>query len=123
MKWLHRLIDWQAEAVARWLYSRIAYVQLVYGTFLWVPLVVLGFDQHGFIYLYIATAMSLVTQSPLAMLAHKASRDAKEAEKLTEQALRNQTDMLNFLIHQFGEFKEEIEEIADDIETHHEQAS
>lgn len=123
MSWTHRFIDWQAEAVARWLYSRIAYIQLVYGTLLWVPLVVLGFDQHGFIYLYIATAMSLITQSPLAMLAHKASRDAQEAEKLTEQALRNQTDMLNFLINQFGEFKEDIEELQDDIEGRHEQAS
>lgn len=120
MGWIGRFIDWQAETVAEWLYSNLAYVQLVYGTVFWIPLVVFGYDQHGFLYLYIATALSLITQSPLAKLAHRAQQDAKDAEILSQQTAKNQTDMLNFLIHQFGELKDEVEEIAGEIEHHHE---
>ena len=79
--WIRKAIDIQARWVARWLYSRGAFVALVYGTLGWIPLVLFGFDKNGFIYLYIATSLSLITQNPLAMLAHWASRDAQKADE------------------------------------------
>ena len=121
--WLARFIDRQAEWLADWLRSRWAFVWLVYGTLMWIPLVILGIDHQGFLYLYVATSMSLITQSPLAMLAYWAHRDAKQGEELTKQTLQNQTDMLKLLIDQFGEsnetYDEILEELREEIEHHH----
>jgi hypothetical protein len=85
--WWQTMIDRQAAWVAGWLRSRAAFVQITYGSLLWVPFVALSIDQHGFLYLYIATTLSLVTQVPLAMLAFWASRDAKAAEQKMVSAL------------------------------------
>ncbi|MDE2100540.1 MAG: hypothetical protein KGL39_25070 [Patescibacteria group bacterium] len=87
MKRIRRALDQQAEWVINWLRSRTAFVQLVYGTILWVPLVVLGIDEHGFLYLYIATSLSLITQVPLAMIGYRAHREAKLAEEKISIAL------------------------------------
>jgi hypothetical protein len=121
MSRLARSIDAQAAWVAHFLHSRAAFIWLVYGTVLWIPFVVSNLDPHGFLYLYIATSLSLVTQVPLAMLAYWASRDAKQSEELTRQMLKNQTDMLKFLIAEFGEFGEEIGEIIVEIKEHHDE--
>lgn len=110
-----RFIDWQAEWVAEFLHSRAGFLWLVYGTVLWIPFVVLGLDPHGFLYLYVATSLSLITQVPLAMLAYWAARDAKQGEALTKQTLQNQTDMLKLLIDQFGESNENMDEILDEL--------
>lgn len=112
-----RQIDRQAKWMAHFLHSRAAYVWLVYGTILWIPLVVAGIDGHGFLYLYIATSLSLITQVPLAMLAYWAARDSKHGEELTIQTLKNQSDMLTFLLNKFGELEEDIRE---ELEAHHE---
>jgi len=123
MGWFARSIDRQGEWMAEFLHSRAAFVWLVYGTILWIPFVVLGLDPHGFLYLYVATSLSLITQVPLAMLAFWAARDSKQGEELTKQTLQNQTDMLKLLINKFGEqeetFDDILEEIREEIDHHH----
>lgn len=121
MFWFGRFIDRQAEWVATWLYSRSAFIWLVYGTILWIPLVVLGLDPHGFLYLYVATSMSLVTQVPLAMLAYRAQRDAAHSEEITRQTLTNQTDMMRLMLEKFGGFEHELDEIVDDLRGLHDE--
>lgn len=117
-----RMLDVQAQWVANWLRSRSAFVWLVYGTVLWVPFVVFGFDPHGFLYLYIATSLSLITQVPLAMLAFWAKEEAHKNEELTMQTLQNQSDMMKLMLTKFGGFEEELGEIFEDIrEMHHEE--
>ena len=118
-EYVGRSIDAQASYVANWLYSRAAFVWLVYGTIAWIPLVILGIDHQGFLYLYIATSLSLVTQVPLAMLAYHASRDAKRGEQLTRQTLQNQSDMMKLMLTKFGGFEEELEEILGDMREHY----
>lgn len=108
-------LDRQARWVANWLHSRSAFIWLVYGTVAWIPFVVLGLDPHGFLYLYIATSLSLVTQVPLAMLASWAAQEAMRSEELTRQTLENQTDMMKLLLKEFEEFEEEIDEIRDEL--------
>jgi hypothetical protein len=83
----NRSVDWLAEATVRWLRSRAAFVQIVLATLLWVPLVVFGIDSHGFLYLYIATALSVITQVPLAMIGYRAMLKAESAEERTKSAL------------------------------------
>lgn len=118
MNWRTRFtasLDRQARWVANWLSSRSAFVWLVYGTIAWIPFVVLGLDPHGFLYLYVATSLSLITQVPLAMLASWAGIESKKAETLTRQSLENQRDMLKLLLDQFGEFEEELDELKDEL--------
>jgi len=114
MRSLHSFIDRQARWVTDWLHSRSAYVILVYGTILWIPLVILGLDQHGFIYLYIATSLSLITQVPLAMLAYMAMQEGKNNEILIIQTLQNQKDMITFLLAQQKEHGEILKNIKDE---------
>jgi oligoribonuclease (3'-5' exoribonuclease) len=61
-------------------------VLFVYGSLLWIPLVLTGYDPHGFVYLYIATVISMTTQNPLAV---KGEQARAEAEKADLQALEN----------------------------------
>lgn len=116
--WLARFIDRQSEWVARWLHGRWAFVLLVYGTILWIPLVALGIDHNGFWYLYVATSLSLVTQAPLAFLAALAAKEAAKNEELTRQSLKNQADTLKLLLTQFETFEDDVEHILGEIHDH-----
>lgn len=110
--WQNR-VDAQARWVANWLRSRSAFITLVYGTVLWIPFVVLGLDPHGFLYLYIATSLSLVTQVPLAMLAYWASREAESANIKMHEGLAG--------IHAIGTATQAlVEVIKDDVADHDE---
>lgn len=98
-------IDQQALWVAGWLGGRAAFVQLTYGTIIWIPLVVLGIDRGGFLFLYLATSVSLITQVPLAMIGQKAREEAHRAgeaalrhEEAQIQMLRNQADTLTAIV-------------------------
>jgi len=53
----NRIVDHLAYAISDWLGSRAAFVQITLGTILWVPFVIIGLDGHGFLYLYVATAL------------------------------------------------------------------
>lgn len=107
-----RTIDAQARWVATWLHSRTAFVQLVYGSLLWIPFVALGIDGHGFLYLYVATTLSLITQVPLAMLSYWAAIEARSAE-------RNQLDTMKLLVSLAEHLGHKLEEIQADLEEEH----
>lgn len=88
MGFYRRVVDRSADWVTTWLRSRAAFVQVFLGTVLWVPAFVLtGVDPKGTLYLDIATALSLVTQVPLAMIGWKAMIKAEAAEKKTDDTL------------------------------------
>ena len=86
MSW-NKLIDQVAEWTVVWLRSRAAFIQIALVTILWIPLVVTGIDKNGFLYLYIATALSIFTQVPLAMIGYRAMKKAEGAEERTVTAL------------------------------------
>lgn len=109
MSLFSRAIDAQARWVARWLHSRTAFVQLVYGSLLWIPFVVLGIDGHGFLYLYVATTLSLVTQVPLAMLSYWAAQETRASEQ-------NQIDTMKLLVTLAERLGHQLEEIEADLE-------
>lgn len=90
-------IDLCAEAVADWLGSRAAFVQVCAGTLISVPLTVFAIDPHGFTFLYVATALSLVTQVPLAMIGVKARLEAQQAEIASALALAEIEHALDIL--------------------------
>lgn len=117
-RWLAEAIDRQSRWVATWLHGRWAFALLVYGTILWIPLVVLGIDHQGFMYLYVATSLSLVTQAPLAYLAAMAAKEAARNEELTKQALKNQSDTLRLLLVQYEAIEDDVEEIVREIHDH-----
>lgn len=100
---LTRSIDRQARWLAEFLYSRASYVLLVYGTLGWIPLVVLRVDKGGFLYLYIATSLSLITQNPLAMLGKWAATEAKRSEE-------TQVEMMKLLVALAEKIVVELEE-------------
>jgi len=118
-QWIGYSIDRQSRWVARWLHSRSAFVWLVYGTVLWIPLVAIGVDPHGFLYLYIATSLSLITQVPLAMLAYWAAQEGSKNEEMNFQMLSNQADMMRLVLQQAGDIEEDLERLlgGDDEET------
>lgn len=94
-------IDASARWLAEWLGSRAAFVQVCIGTLISVPLTILGIDGHGFTFLYLATALSLITQVPLAMIGQHAREEARKAQEAANrqeetqlQLLRNQQDVL-----------------------------
>jgi len=111
-------IDAQARWLADWLYSRTAYVLLVYGTILWVPLAVLGVDKHGFVYLYVATSLSLVTQVPLAMLGRSAAAEARRSEQVQIETMKLLVALSEKIVKELetqDEVLESIEERVDDL--------
>lgn len=116
--WIARFIDRQSKWVATWLHGRSAFVLLVYGTLLWIPLVALGIDHNGFWYLYVATSLSLVTQAPLAWLAARAAQEAAKNEELTRQSLKNQADTLKLLLAQYEAIEDDVERIVEEIHDH-----
>lgn len=96
-----RVIDAAALWTVEWLGSRAAFVQIMLVTVASVPLTVTAIDPHGFYFLYVATALSLVTQVPLAMIGQRAREEAIKAEEAASrmeeaqlQLLRNQSDTL-----------------------------
>lgn len=98
-----RQVDRQARWLANWLYSRSAYVVLVYGTLGWIPLVIFGVDRSGFLYLYIATSLSLVTQNPLAMLGKSAAAEARRAEEGQVETLKLLVGLSERIVADLGE--------------------
>ena len=110
------IVDRQAAWVAAWLYSRSAFVWLVYGSVAWVPLVVGGFDKHGFLYLYIATSLSLITQAPLAMLARRAALDAAAAEQKGQATMEAMLAALEALETVLISVREDLDEQAEDLD-------
>lgn len=98
-------IDHAAGWLVHWLSSRAAFVQVSIATIVSIPLTIAGIDGHGFTYLYLATALSLVTQVPLAMIGQKAREEAHRAgeaalrhEEAQIQMLRNQADTLTAIV-------------------------
>ena len=117
-RYLARSIDAQARWLADWLYSRGAFVALVYGTIGWVPLVVFGWDKHGFIYLYIATSLSLITQNPLAMLGKWAATEARRSELTQLEAMKLLVALSEKIVSELEQqdaVLEQIEERVDDL--------
>ena len=117
LAFFRRVIDGQAEWLARSLYSRWGYVLLVYGSILWVPLVVFSIDDHGFLYLYIATSLSLVTQVPLAMLARKAAQEAMHADTMSRQILENMLSTMEAVHALVQSVRSEMESQEDLLES------
>jgi len=114
--WLARTIDRQARWLADWLYSRAAFIILVYGTLGWVPLVVLGYDKGGFLYLYIATSLSLVTQNPLAMLGKWAATEAKRSEEVQIEAIKLLVALSEKIVHELEEQDVVLEHIDEKVD-------
>jgi hypothetical protein len=116
--WWHNIVDRAADLTVGWMRSRGAFVQVIAVTLGWIPLVVLGVDNHGFIYLYIATALSLVTQIPLAMIGWKAMSKAESAEEGAKQTMegmlvtmKSLQAIIDSLRHQMGEQDVILDEI------------
>lgn len=117
----HSAVDYCADAVANWLGSRAAFVQVVLVTLIWIPFVVAGIDSHGFLYLYLATALSLVTQVPLAMIGVRAGNKADQAEAKSQQTLeailttmKALSTVINAMKIELEEQQELLEDIRDD---------
>lgn len=89
---------------------------------MWIPLVVFGWDKHGFLYLYIATALSLITQVPLAMIGSRAAEKAEAAEARTIEALgailatmTTVHAMVELMRVELDQHEEILEEIHDEV--------
>ena len=103
----------------RWLASPAGFIQATILTIAWTVAAVLGVDEHGFWFLYVATAFSFVTQFNLAIFASRAGASARAADDRAyktlqrmeasddadgeillslKQALENQKDVLGTLI-------------------------
>lgn len=98
-------VDRAIEAFNDWLGSRRGFVQSILITIAWTTLALLGFDEHGFWFLYAATAFSVVTQFTLAIIARRAGVKAENAltridaaVALLVQLARNETDMQETLV-------------------------
>lgn len=83
-----------ADAVNIWLSHPLGFGLACITTITWVPFVVAGVDHHGQLYLYIATAVSLVTQFNLAMIGTITGRNEKKNQELIMTMLRNQNDSI-----------------------------
>lgn len=107
-------IDASAEGLVRWLGSRAAFVQVCLATLVSVPLTIYGIDSHGLVYLYLATALSLITQVPLAMIGQRAR---EEARKAGAAAMRQEEAQIQMLINQQDSLKAILRLLADDSKT------
>jgi len=72
----------------RWLASPAGFVQATILTIAWTVAAVLGVDEHGFWFLYVATAFSFVTQFNLAIFASRASAAARAADEQAFETLQ-----------------------------------
>lgn len=93
----------------------MGFIQSVVITLLWIPMVLLGFDMHGFVYLYVATALSLITNFSLAIYARRLQDETAKFEQMVLQLLRNQQDTMLFLIAEAKEQGEQLDDIEEDI--------
>lgn len=99
------LTDSGIDAFTDWFTSPLAFVQGVAVTAVWIGLVALGIDAHGWWLLFGLTVFSGVTQFPLAYAARRASEASDRAlteidtqTELIEQMLRNQADTLTAIL-------------------------
>lgn len=111
-----KFIDNLVEKFNGWLSSRGGFVQAVIFTLIWVPLVVYKVDPHGFIYLYIATAFSTITQFSVAIIAFKAKIAGDKANEGLIQMLENQVSTMQFLVELAKEIHKEQEEQTEILE-------
>lgn len=112
-----RIID----AFNRWLGSELGFIQATLITFLWVPFVVIRIDNHGFFYLYIATALSLITNFSLAIYARRLAAEQDKFESWLIQMLKTQADTTTLLLTLSNRILEEIDEARETAEAYHQQ--
>lgn len=87
-------MGWPDRLAARftdWLASPAALIQGILVTLPWLAIVFLGFDKHGFWFLFFATLVSFITQFPLAYA-------ARRAEQHSALLLRNLNDTMKLLV-------------------------
>ena len=74
-----RTIHATVEHLNNWLGSYAGFVIAVIVSAAWNVAVVLGLDKHGFLYLYLATELGIVTQFNLAIIGRRSSRTVDTA--------------------------------------------
>lgn len=117
-----KTVDVCADWVVTWLRSRGAFVQVFLITFLWIPAFVMtGIDPKGTIYLDIATALSLITQVPLAMIGWQAMKKAEAAETQTFHVLERMLTTMNAVHELITVVKESLDVQEDLLEDIHDE--
>lgn len=75
---------------------------------MWIAAIGLGWDPHGFWFLFVATLVSFVTQFTLAYQ----NEQARRADELT---LRNQADMMRLLVALAKEIHDDQEALIEKL--------
>lgn len=109
------LVDRLVEGFNDWLASRAAFVQTTLLTLAWTVAVVLGWDPHGFVFLYFATAVSFVTQATLAIIARRAQAEARIATEQNAHAEKIQFAMLKEIDAQTELLEQQLQNQADTL--------
>lgn len=91
-------IDRIVTAFNDWLGTNRGFIHATLATLIWIPFVAFGYDKHGFIYLYMATALSLISNFSLAIYARKLQREQDKFEYWLEQMLKNQADTMKAMM-------------------------
>lgn len=76
---MRRAVNAAIEWFNDWLGSERGFVQAVVICLLWNVAVVYGLDKHGFLFLYLATELGIITQFNLAIIGRRSGRKVDEA--------------------------------------------
>lgn len=89
------LIRRLAEGINEAIGHPVAFVLATLQTLIWTAIVLTTHaDPHGFWFLYMATAISYITQFTLTLVAVQGKKEARHAAELSERNLEQQTTLL-----------------------------
>lgn len=82
-----RVVNAAIEGFNDWLGSENGLLQGVALTIAWTVAAFTGVDQHGFAFLYFATALSFITQFNIAIIGRRSSTKIDEALRTIDQVV------------------------------------
>ena len=100
-----------AEGVNEVIGHPFAFVLAVLQTLIWTAFVIeTPYDRHGFWFLYVATAISYVTQFTLTLVGLSAKREAQSASRTSHETLAAILTALHAIRELVNELQTDVEE-------------
>jgi hypothetical protein len=84
---MRRLVDRAIEAFNGWLASERGFVQAIIVSLGWNVAVAFGLDKHGFLYLFVATELGIITQFTLAIIGRRSGDKVDRALATIDQVV------------------------------------
>jgi len=84
---MRRVVNAAIERFNDWLASERGFVQAVVVSVAWNVAVFVGVDPHGFVYLFVATELGIITQFTLAIIGRRSGAKVDQALATIDQVV------------------------------------